>query len=63
MRPRLEGVIESQIIELVTSQYPNLTPTQLLQKLVDEHYHTLYPRGKDTVNNAKIEEDKTSNPQ
>lgn len=47
MRPRIEGEEERRLIELITTYYPSMSPTELLQELINTHYDSIYPRGKD----------------
>ncbi len=56
MRPRIEGVEASKLITMVDTDYKGLTPTQLIEMLINIHYQTLYPRGEEQVN-GKIKED------
>lgn len=57
MRPRIEGEEESKVISMVSSEYKGLSPTQLIEMLINTHYQELYPSGEEKVD-GKIKEDK-----
>lgn len=58
MRPRIEGKEERRVLELINSSHPSLSPTQLIEHLINTYYESIYPRG-ERSDNGKIEEDKT----
>jgi hypothetical protein len=57
MRPRLQGCESEKVIKMVQEYYTDLSPTQLIQLLINNHYQELYPRGEEV--NGKNKADKT----
>ncbi len=53
MRPRIEGIEEGRIIEMLNDSYSHLSPTELVKQLINNHYQTLYPRGDTSDGNTK----------
>ena len=60
MRPRIEGVEQERVIQLVNSM--GISPTELINTLINNHYKSIYPSGKD-LKNGNTEETQTSNNQ
>lgn len=62
MRPRLEGIIEQQLIQLLAcSEYEGLNPTKVLEKLIKTEFDKLYPSEVSYYGNTE-EDTKGSNP-
>lgn len=59
MRPRIEGKEQSRIIELVDSVHTDLSPTQLIEMLINTYYESIYPSG-EGLENAKTKENQIS---
>lgn len=55
MRPRIEGKEQVRLIELVEDIHSNLSPTQLIEMLINTYYESIYPSGEGSEN-AKIKE-------
>ncbi|AUR86450.1 hypothetical protein NVP1084O_243 [Vibrio phage 1.084.O._10N.261.49.F5] len=61
MRPRLEGEEANRLICMVKDKYSYLSPTELIELLINNHYNELYPRGESY--NANTKENKNNTPQ
>lgn len=59
MRPRIEGKEECKVLHLINTVDSNLTPTQLIYKIINKYYESIYPRGED-LRNGNIKETQTS---
>jgi len=60
VRPRIEGKEQARLIRLITDHTP-LSPTQLINQLINNHYESIYPRGEEIEQNGNIKETQANN--